>query len=149
VGPSQPLRQWMDLSLGNPMQVDLLPPPPEPAALSYLQAIDLEIGFSRRNANVSEQFSADQMMQAFVKAFDGLAMSTNQTVMFEFRGHKLKAVVMSTLLVELAEEQQNRGGGRPRPPTKYPTSGIIMDKTDVSFLKAPDSTIRIKASSRK
>jgi len=142
------MRQWMELALANPVSVDLLPPPPDSAAPSYLQSIDLEIGFFRRKSDVTEQFSTDDMLQSFVKAFTGIIMSVNQIVAFDFHGHRLKALVKSVAVLDLADEQR-RGSHGPPPSTKYRFSGIIMGKTDVNFMKDPESPIRIRASANK
>ena len=142
------MRQWMELTLANPVPVDILPPPPDSAAPSYLQSIDLEIGFFRRRSDVADQFSIDDMLQSFVTAFSGIVMSVNQIVVFDFRGHRLKALVKSVAVLDLADEQR-RGSHGPPPSTKYRLSGIIMAKTDVNFMKDPESSIKIRASANK
>jgi vesicle-fusing ATPase len=60
----------------------------------------------------------------------------------------LKGTIKSTSTLELADEQRGsaRGGQHP---AGLQNKGILMDKTVVNFMKAPDSQIKIKSSSKK
>lgn len=148
IGPSALQRQWIGLSLtGDQATVEYLPPPPHPSALSFLQAIDIEVGFLRRGFEIAEQFSSDEMTRNFIKAFNGIVMSSEQALVFEFHGYNLKATIKSTSILELADEQ--RGSRGSQHPASRQNVGILMDKTDVTFMKAPDSQIKIKSSSKK
>lgn len=141
-------RQWIGLSLtGDQATVESLPPPPHPSAPSYLQAIDLEVGFFRRGHEIAEQFSADDIAKNFLKAFNGIVMSAEEIIVFEYHGQNLKATVRSVSVLDLADEQK-----RGMPPTgqRMPQHvGILFEKTDVTILKAPDSLIKIKSSAKK
>lgn len=141
------MRQWMELSLSNHVSIEILPPPPNPDAPSFLQSIDLEISFFRRQ-EATGQFSADEMASVFIQANNGVIMSVNQIVVFDFHGQRLKAIVKSVALVELADEQR-KGAHRVSQATSHVLSGIIMDKTDVNFMKASDSWIKIRSSAKK
>ena len=126
-----------------------MPPPPHPAAPSFLQAIDLEVGFFRRGLDVAEQFSADEMARNFIKAFSGIVMSTEEVIAFEFHGQNLKATVKSVAVLDLADEQRKgvpNGGKRT---VGHEHMGILFEKTDVTLMKAPDSNIKIKSSAKK
>jgi len=85
------------------------------------------------------------MMRNFVKAFSGIVFAPGEFLVFEFHGQNLKALVKGLSILELADEQK-RGGQQG---IKQDNMGILMDKTDVVFLKAGDSTIKIKSSSKK
>ena len=128
--------------------MESLPPPPHPSAPSFLQTIDIEVGFLRRGFEIAEFFSAEEMARNFIKAFNGIVMSTDQVIVFEFHGHNLKGTIKSTSTLELADEQRGSVRG-----SQYPASrqnvGILMEKTDVNFMKAPESQIKIKSSSKK
>ncbi|KAI9431295.1 AAA-domain-containing protein [Lactarius indigo] len=56
-------------------------------------------------------------------------------LVFEYHGQNLRCIVKSVGVLELAAEQRH--------------SGIVMEKTDVTFMKDPQSKIRIKSSARK
>ena len=149
IGPSNLQRQWIGLQLiGGQATVEALPPPPHPAAPSFLQTIDIEVGFLRRGFEIAEFFSADEMTRNFIKAFNGIVMSTDQVIVFEFHGHNLKGTIKSISTLELADEQ--RGVSLfGQYPVSHQDVGILMDKTDIKFLKAGDSKIKIKSSSKK
>ena len=85
------------------------------------------------------------MARNFVKAFSGIILAPGQFLVFDFHGQNLKAFVKGVGLLELADEQR-KGGQQGK---RVDNMGILMDKTDVGFLKAGDSTIKIKSSSKK
>ncbi len=74
-------------------------------------------------------------------------MAVDLNVAFEFRGMPLKGKIKSVSVLELADEQRrgSRGGGS----GARRDSGILMEKTDVNFMKAPNSNIKLKSSSKK
>ncbi|KIM46470.1 hypothetical protein M413DRAFT_441563 [Hebeloma cylindrosporum] len=150
IGASALQRQWIGLSLtGDQATVEPMPAPPHPAAPSFLQAIDLEVGFFRRGLEIAEQFSADEMARNFIKAFSGIVMSTEEVIAFEFHGQNLKATVKSVAVLDLADEQRKgipNGGQRT---VGHEHMGILFEKTDVTLMKAPDSSIKIKSSAKK
>ncbi|KAF9006666.1 vesicular-fusion protein SEC18 [Cyathus striatus] len=148
IGASSLQRQWIGLSLqGDNVTIDTLPSPPHPQAPPYLQSIDIEVGFLRRGHEIAEQFSSDEMAKTFLKAFGNMVMAEGELLAFDFHGQKLKAVVRSIATLELADEQRR---GMPAPQRSSPQHmGIVMEKTDVSFLKDPTSAIKIKSSAKK
>lgn len=144
-------RQWINLSIaGDQVSVTALPPPPHPSAPSYLQSLDLEIGFLRRGQThpSDKPFDTEDMARIFLKAFGGIVMSADEILVFEYHGHNLKASVKSVAVLDLADEQRRGATGGQRS-IIYQYMGIVMDKTDVSFMKAPDSAVQIKSSSKK
>ena len=143
-------RQWMGLSVSvDSVSVEPLPSPPHPAAPLFIQDIALEIGFLRRGLEIAEQFSADDMALTFIKAFTGVLFSVGEIFVFEFHGQNLKAVVKSLAVLELADEQW-RGGARGGAHAASPQDlGIIMAKTDVTFMKDQHSSIKIKSSAKR
>ncbi|KIK67694.1 hypothetical protein GYMLUDRAFT_81253 [Collybiopsis luxurians FD-317 M1] len=147
VGASAVQRSWIGLSVqGDSATVEPLPSPPHPSAPAFLESIDIEVGFLRRGHEIAEQFSADDMAKHFIKLYGGNVRSVNETIVFEYHGQNLRGVVQSLSVLELAEEQRRGPGGGGRAPQHF---GIVMDKTDVTFMKASDSAIKIKASSKK
>lgn len=127
-------RQWIGLSLSG----DYVPVQPLPPALArnYLQSIDLEIGFLKARLEIAEQFSTDEMAHNFLKAFNGMIFAIGEILVFDFHGQNLKAVVKGLNTVEI-----NSGG-----PTGM---GILFEKSDINFIKAGDSLIKLKSSSKK
>jgi vesicle-fusing ATPase len=92
IGASALQHQWIGLSLtGDQATVESLPPPPHPSAPSFLQAIDIEVGFLHHSFEIAKQFSSNEMTQNFIKAFNGVIMSSNQVIVFEFHGTQSKS----------------------------------------------------------
>ncbi|GAW01008.1 vesicular-fusion protein SEC18 [Lentinula edodes] len=148
VGASALQRAWIGLSVqGDSVTVEPLPAPPNPSAPAFLQSIDVEVGFLRRGHEIAEQFSADDMVKHFLKLFNGNLRSVGETIVFEYHGQNLKGFVRAVSVLELAEEQRRGGGGGGGRAPQH--MGILMDKTDVTFMKAPDSAIKIKSSAKK
>ncbi|KZT71500.1 vesicular-fusion protein SEC18 [Daedalea quercina L-15889] len=143
IGASATQRQWIGLSLtGDEVTVQPISPVPP-----YLQSVDMEVGFLRRGHEVAEQFSADEMSHNFIKAFSGIVLTVGEILVFEFHGQNLKAVVKGVHTLDLPE----KGGGATsglHAHTHYP-HGVVMEKTDITFIKAADSSIKIKSSARK
>ena len=83
------------------------------------------------------------MARAYIHAFNGLVFSPGQIVVFDFHGQNIKGVVKGISLVELAK------GGRHENTSASSNLGLLMDQTDVNFLKAGDSTIKLKTSAKK
>jgi vesicle-fusing ATPase len=149
VGASSVQRQWIGLSVsGDEVNVEPLPSPPHPSAPSFLQSIDIECGFLKRGHQIAEVFSADEMGRTFLKAFSGLIFATGQYLVFEYHGQNLKATIKALSVAELADEQR-RGGQRGQPSATPQNMGIMMDRTDVTIMKAGDSAIKIKSSAKK
>lgn len=139
IGASALQRQWIGLSVsGDSVTIDPLPSPP------FLQDIALEVGFLKRGLEIAEQFSADEMARTFIKAFSGVMFALGEVLVFEFHGQNLKAVVKSCAVVELADGQRGgRGGAGIR------DAGVVMERTDVTFMKDPSTAIKIKSSAKK
>jgi vesicle-fusing ATPase len=143
VGASAVQRQWIGLSAtGDTVTVT-------PSAPAFLETLALEVGFLQRNLEIAEQFSADDMAATFIRGFGGLVFTVGQISVFEYHGQNLKCVVKSVSVLELAAEQHRRGGGAPGGGAGRTDSGVVMEKTDITFLKDPTSKIKIKSSAKK
>ncbi|KAF8515015.1 P-loop containing nucleoside triphosphate hydrolase protein [Gautieria morchelliformis] len=142
IGASSSQRQWMGLSIAGD-EVTLAPLDLPPAEI-YLDSLDLEVGFWKRGLEIAEQFSADEMTQSFIRAFSGQIFALDQQLVFDFHGQNLKASVKGLNILELAEGQNKRRGG-----SGISQMGVLMERTDVVFIKAADSRIKIKSSDKK
>jgi vesicle-fusing ATPase len=152
IGANAVQRQWIGLSTsGDTVTVTSLPPPPHPSAPPYLETLTLEVGFYQRSLEIAEQFSVDDMAATFIRGFSNVVFTVGQIVFFEYHGQNLRGVVKSLAVLELAAEQRHGGlpGGAGAHGGGRVDSGIVMEKTDVTFLKDPISKIKIKSSARK
>lgn len=104
---------------------------------AYLQSVDIEVGFLRKNQEIAEQFSADEMAKVFVKFLSGTILGLGEMLVFDFHGQNLKGVIKGLDLVEVNGMRADRG------------MGILFDKTDMNIMKASDSLIKIKSSAKK
>ncbi|KAI9439382.1 AAA-domain-containing protein [Lactarius psammicola] len=153
IGASSVQRQWIGLlTTGDTVTVVALPTPPHPSAPLFLETLTLEVGFLRWNLDIAEVFSIDDMGSTFVRCFDGVVFTVGQILVFEYHGQNLRCVVKSVGVLELAAEQR-RGdvpGAGDVPDGRSRTDfGIVMEKTDVRFMKDPLSKIRIEPGTRK
>ena len=130
-------RQWMGLSkAGDQVTVEPLPFTP-----AYLQSIDVEASLIKRG-EVGEIFNADEMAHNFIRAYNGVIFTVGQYASFEFHGHNIRIFVKALQIVDLADKQR-RGG------QTSAQSGVVMEKTDVTVIKAADNQIKIRSSAKK
>lgn len=130
-------RQWIGLSLaGDQVTVEAYRGNP-----LYLSSIDIEAGFIRRGHEIAESFSADEMAQNFMRAYNGVMFTVGQLLVFEFHGQMLKLQVVGMQTVELMNAPAAQG--------QSAQTGVLMEKTDVTFLKAADSSLKLKSSAKK
>ena len=153
VGPNAVQRQWIGLSTsGDAVTVTPLPAPPHPSAPAFLETLTVEVGFHQRNLEIDEQFSADDMAATFIRGFSNVVFTIGQLLFFEYHGRHLRGVVKSLGVLELAVEQRRGGppgGSAGAPADGRVDSGIVMAKTEVTFMKDPISKIKIKSSAKK
>lgn len=125
--------------MGLSLSGDQVSVQPLPSAMSraFIQSLDLEVGFLRQRHEIAEQFSTDEMAHNFVKAFNGMIFGVGEILVFDFHGQNLKAVVKGLSSVEMNDGASVQG------------LGILFDKTDVNIVKASDSLIKLKGSSKK
>ena len=106
----------------------------------YLSSLDIEIGFLKASQQSSEQFSADDMTRHFIQVFSGQMFGVRQTASFDYRGHGIRAVIKGMQVLDLSHNEANKKGA---------TMGILVEETDVTFMKAADSHMKLKASAKK
>ncbi len=136
------------------MTVVALPALPHPSAPPFLETLTLEVSFLQRNLDIPEVFSVDDMGATFVRGFDGVIFTVGQTLVFNYHGQNLRCVVKSVGVLKLFAEQHHWGRGVLSPTDEPDGSsrtdfGIVMEKTDVTFMKDSQSKIRIEPSTRK
>ncbi|ELU45964.1 vesicular-fusion protein SEC18 [Rhizoctonia solani AG-1 IA] len=148
VGATRVQRMWIGLSVqGDSVSV-------EPLNLEsrgndiYLGSLDLEVGLWNPKQAVDQQFSADDLSAGFAKAYNGLVFTPGQILAFDFHGITLKCIVTGLQVVELAAIQSKRGGDS-NAGSSGPRTGVLMPQTEVNFIKAGDSNLKIKSSARK
>lgn len=150
IGTAMLQRQWAGLSLtGHYVRAEVYDPLAQGPGI-YLGGLDIELSFLRSGTEAGEQFDAEEMNANFLRAFENHIFTVGQPLVFEFHGHNLKALVRGVNVVE-AGQIDARGNNAPAPPGRgAPTDkGILIAQTQINFLKAPDSLIKIKASGKR
>ncbi|KAH7343951.1 AAA-domain-containing protein [Rhizoctonia solani] len=148
VGAARAQRMWIGLSVqGDSVSVEPLDLESKGNNI-YLGSLDLEVGLWNPKQVIDQQISADEMTTNFVKAYNGQVFTPGQILVFDFHGITLKCIVTGLQVVELAAIQSKKGGGGDAGPSAGRT-GILMPQTEVNFIKAGDSTLKIKSSARK
>ena len=104
---------------------------------AFIQTLDLEAGFLRPRHEIAEQFSTDEMAHSFIRAFNGMVFGIGESIVFDFHGQNLKAVIKGLSGVEMDHGATVQG------------MGILFDKTDINIMKASDSLIKLKGSAKK
>ncbi|KIJ54882.1 hypothetical protein M422DRAFT_240970 [Sphaerobolus stellatus SS14] len=123
VGVTSSQRQWIGLAIiGDQVTISPLNLPPSEI---FLEELDIEIGFWKRTLEIAEQFSSDEIAKDFVRIFNG-------------------QIFVNFTVIELPQGEQRRGAS-----AASMGLGVVMDRTEVSFIKAPDSRIKIKSNSKK
>ncbi|KAF7352445.1 hypothetical protein MVEN_01209200 [Mycena venus] len=132
IGASAIQRMWIGLAVAG----DTIAIEPMPMQPNYLQSLDLEVGFLRKQES-KEAYSADELARNFLKAYSGIVVAAGELMIFDYHGQNLKVFVKSLSVLELADQQRG-------------AFGIIMDKTDITIMKAAEANgINIKSSAKK
>ncbi|WWD22793.1 hypothetical protein CI109_107287 [Kwoniella shandongensis] len=130
VGPSKIIRQWVGLSaVGETVDME----PYYPSNGDWASTAELEIGFRLKRKETSDLFDSEEMAAAFINAFPSLPLTPLQPLVFDYRGHELKATVRTVSSLDGNDGQ----------------TGIIMDGTEIIWVKDPTSNIKLKNSSKR
>ncbi|GAA6033283.1 hypothetical protein JCM8097_006668 [Rhodosporidiobolus ruineniae] len=137
IGAARLVRQFAQLSQsGDVVDVE----PFEPQSLGkdvYLASLDLEVGYWFEKNAQPVAYSADELQAVFVRAYEGLILTTGQPLVFDFHGQNLRATVKGLHTLSL-----DGGAGHGR-------TGIVTGQTEVNFVKDPASAIKIKSSAKR
>ncbi|KAK8844660.1 hypothetical protein IAR55_006507 [Kwoniella newhampshirensis] len=130
VGPSKIIRQWVGLSaVGETVELE----PYHPRNGDWASTAELEIGFRLKRKETPDLFDSEEMAAAFINAFPSLPLTPLQPLVFDYRGHELKATVRAVSSLDGNDGQ----------------TGIIMDGTEIIWVKDPTSNIKLKNSSKR
>ncbi|KAF8307621.1 AAA-domain-containing protein [Clavulina sp. PMI_390] len=134
-------RQWIGLSAaGDSVDVE----PIDRSLMGndvYLESIDIEVGFQKARVQATETYKSDEMVKAFMGVFNGIVLANGQILVFDFHGMTLRGVIKGLSRIQLAQQQGGSSG-----PGNF---GLVMQKTDITFVKAADSSIKIQGSAKK
>ncbi|GAA6061702.1 hypothetical protein JCM10212_004934 [Sporobolomyces blumeae] len=145
IGAARLVRQYAQLSQSGDV-VDVEPFDPNSLGSNvYLASMDLEVGYWFEKNAQPTPYSADELQQVFVRAYEGLIFSSGQPLVFDFHGQNLRATVKGVHALSL----DGGGGGGGAAGGQHATIGILTRETEVNFVKDPASAIKIKSSAKK
>lgn len=124
LGPSKIIRQWIGLSAVGE-QVECAPYTPGNG--EWASSVELEVSFRLKRKETGDVFNSEELSSAFIQAFPSLPVTPLQPLVFDFRGHELKAVVRSVSTLDGSEGM-----------------GVIMEGTEFSWVKDPTSAMKLK-----
>jgi len=134
IGTALLQRQWAGLSAEG-QYVSATPFDPRTLGSGMLLgSVDLELDFLSRGNAISEVFSADEMQGIFTRVFENHVLSVGQILVFEFHGQNLRATVRGLSPIDGSGMQDK---------------GLVVEQTQINFLKSPNSIIQIKASGKR
>lgn len=130
------MRSWIRLSAsGDSAKVEAV----NPNAADYIESLDIEITFYKPRYETKESYNPDEIAALFLRIFNTQVFGVGQVIVFDFHGENLKGTVKGIIKVDLPQQRGQLGD----------QAGILMDKTDITFVKAADSLIKLKGSSKK
>ena len=124
----------------------------------YLGSMDIELSFIKTNFKTDQQFDSDELAKFFIKviivhsfsnrqAFQSQIFAPGQKLAMDYRSFQMKVVIKSVECVDLTVFE--KGGDSSGVTSAGNMRGILTPETTITFFKAPDSTIRIKASAKR
>ncbi|OXG79077.1 vesicle-fusing ATPase [Cryptococcus neoformans A2-102-5] len=130
VGPSKIIRQWVGLSaVGETVDIE----PYYPGNGEWASTAEVEVGFRLKRKETHDVFDSEEMAAGFINAFPSLPLTPLQPLVFDYRGHELKATVRA---VSTLDGQDGR-------------TGVIMEGTEIIWVKDPTSGIKLKNTSKR
>ncbi|KAI9295448.1 vesicular-fusion protein SEC18 [Neoconidiobolus thromboides FSU 785] len=139
LGSTKIQREWSYLSLNQ--EVEVKPYYPQQLGNNiYLGSIDIEIQLYRKATEVNSELDVEKMAQIFIKNFKSHIFSNGQIFLFEFQGILFKLKVVAVHVVDLQSlgfENQESSGSKGN-------SGILLEQSNVKFLKASGSNLKLK-----
>jgi vesicle-fusing ATPase len=128
----------MEVSVGSEAAVEYIPE--DEIQRLYLATLDIEVSFQKPKQQNATEFSADDMAGHFVQVYSNQMFSVGQSASFDYRGHYLTADIKGMQVLDLSHNKASNLGA---------TMGILVEETDITFIKAANSHIKLKASKKK
>jgi len=143
VALNQIQRRVTQLSLNEPVTVEAYVPN---STFIYLDTLKLEVDYLAKGTKGGE-YDADELKKLVTREFVQQFFSLDQVIVADVAGTTLKFQVIDLSVVDLkyvtgeVSKKEDPPGGR------RPDRGILLKSTDVSFVKAPASNIKLSGAS--
>lgn len=135
MGMSSPHRNWLQVALGDQLQLDPFDPSTSPVK-SYLEVARFEVDILRKTHQTALSFDTDRMAQIFSVNFAKQIFTVGQPLVMDFGGHNLALKVHSLRAIKDPNTTSPRQEVTPQ-------WGIILPSTDIRFSRAPESLIKL------
>lgn len=145
-GFSSTHRNWMQLALGDSVEGEPFDPLSYQAGgACFLERALFEVDVLRRTAQTALSFDTDRMAEVFATAFARQPLTVGQPIVMDFGGHNLLLKVHSLAKVMAAASTSGHISGVVTTPQQEGTTkwGVLLDKTELRFSRAPDSLIKL------
>ena len=141
---SDPQRTWCDVGMMDPVTAEMYDPFSQ-GGLSYLGALDVEVGFASVKKFTETPYDQDLLSDVFVKNFENQIFAPGQRLIMDHKNIPLIFMVKTVQLVDLSMEKT------PQAPTmSIPTArGILTRHTPITFYKDAKSPIKLKGSAKR
>ncbi|KAI8898909.1 P-loop containing nucleoside triphosphate hydrolase protein [Globomyces pollinis-pini] len=131
-------RKFARLSLNQDVRIRPLDPNTE----AFIQTITLSASILRKTTVVTDYLDTDSMGKLFMNLFDSQIFAIDQSLFFEFQGIDILVVVTNLETVDVASIK----AGPFSSSSNSNKRGILMKTSAIQFIKAADSTIKLKGS---
>jgi len=124
----------MGITEGTQVSVEMLP---HPESELSIQEMVLELDFLKRGYQNSQPYLEDDMITTFTNTYKEILMTQHEPILFKYLGERLRGKIVSLVV-----------GPPGSPPLTKATTGIVKETTQITFVSAQDSTIRIIPSAK-
>lgn len=140
-------RAWANLSTRDIVQVAPFDIFAQGNKRVYLGAVDVQISFYSKSSARPEDppYEQEVLAQRFLQLYKNQILAPGQIISMEYRQRNFKLVILTTQVIDLG--MQNAGSDSSL--MKQNDRGILVDQTDITFVKERDSVIKIKSAGNK
>lgn len=128
IGTSSLHRTWAQLSIGQTVTVSLYDSTKASPPVPFIETLIIQIDFLKKSQKNATPYSADDMANIFHSVYHEQLFTIGQFLAFDYHGINLIAKILEI----------------------SPTSvkGILTTKTEIIFIKGPDSSMKLTESSK-
>ncbi|KXS21590.1 AAA-domain-containing protein [Gonapodya prolifera JEL478] len=109
---------------------------------SVLSAAQIQVDFFKKATVASEAFDSDELAKVFSQNFQGQVFSKGQSLLMDFKGINLQLDIKDLSALDVNAMKK----GSSDEPLKPVNTGVANPKTQITFVKAANSTIKLKGS---
>jgi len=137
IGFSSVQRRFVQLSLNEPVDVSPYSPPADDSTI-YLSTLTLEVDFLIKNRKIDDNFNIADITKVIMREIINQFLTVEQRFVGEVNGVNIEFRVKHTDVVDLGQLVSGE-----QPKGKTAIGGILHNKTNIIYEKAPGSSIRI------